>query len=146
MSTSRKFPFRAFYTGKAYLGKYWAFCELEEKIDLGPLTLALMQCSGFWSGAGFVIIFYGSGSGSGSLFQQAKNLIKALLSAVSWLLNDFLSLKTNVNVPTDMISKNLFFVGILEDTVDKSRFRKSSVRMSTSQHMHHEIIRLKKFN
>jgi hypothetical protein len=48
-----------------------------------------------------VIIFYGSGSGSGSFHHQAKKLIQR------WFLlfNDFLSLKTDVNVPTESIKQ-----------------------------------------
>jgi hypothetical protein len=47
-----------------------------------------------------VIYFYGSGSGSDSFHQQAKNWRKSLVFTVLWLLHDFLSLKNDVNVPS----------------------------------------------
>ncbi len=51
--------------------------------------------------------------------QQAKKLIKTLTSAVQWL-NEFLSLKTDINVPTESneqknLDKNLSVIGILEE-------------------------------
>jgi hypothetical protein len=55
-----------------------------------------------------------------------KNLV--FCCSVTALLGDFLSLKTDVNVPTESnkqnkLEKNLFFVSILEVTDEKSRIR-----------------------
>jgi hypothetical protein len=52
----------------------------------------------------------GSGSvsqryGSGSFYPQAKIVRKTLISTVLQLLNDFLSLKNDVNVPSKSIKK-----------------------------------------
>ncbi len=52
-------------------------------------------------GSGSIIQRYGSGSGSGSFYHQAKIVRKPLISTVLWLLHDFLSLKNDdVNVPS----------------------------------------------
>jgi hypothetical protein len=45
-------------------------------------------------------VFGSPGSGSGSLFHQAKIVRKTLIPAVLLLLFDFLSLKIHVNVPS----------------------------------------------
>ncbi len=69
-------------------------------------------------GSGSVIIFYGSGSGS--FHQQAKKVRKTLIFTILRLLFDFLSMKTDVNVPSkSKKQKNLFFVGILSATDEK---------------------------
>ncbi len=67
-------------------------------------------------------------SGSGSVHQETKKLRKPTISSVLWLLNDFLSSKTDVNAPTKskkqksfFFFKNyLFFVGILKATGEKN--------------------------
>ncbi len=51
------------------------------------------------SASGSVRNKYGSGSGSGSFYPQAKIVRKTLISSVLWLLYDFLSLKNDKNVP-----------------------------------------------
>ncbi len=67
------------------------------------------QCCGSGSGSvGYVRILglpdpelsSRSGSGSGSFPLLSKNCRKSLISAVYWLLYNFLSLKTDVNVPS----------------------------------------------
>jgi hypothetical protein len=50
---------------------------------------------------------YGSGSGSRPFHQKAKKSRKTLLSTVVSLLNDLLSLKTDVNVPAESKGKKL---------------------------------------
>ncbi len=51
----------------------------------------------------------GYSSGSGSFHHQAKIVRKTLISTVLWLLNDFLSLKNVVNVPSKCNKqKNIF--------------------------------------
>ncbi len=66
---------------------------------------------------------YGSRSGFGSFYCQAKIVIKnTLIPAVLWLLCDFLSLKNDVNVASKRISKNTFFsVAFLKVTDENSR-------------------------
>jgi hypothetical protein len=51
-------------------------------------------------GSGFISQRFGSGSGSGSFYHQAKIVRKSLVPTALWLLFDFLSLKTDVNVPS----------------------------------------------
>ncbi len=56
------------------------------------------------------------------IFPKQKIFKKTLISTVLWLINDLLSLKTNVNVPTvSNKQKNLSFVGFLKATYEKSR-------------------------
>jgi hypothetical protein len=74
---------------------------------------------------------YGSGSGSRPFHQKAKKSRKTLLSAVVSLLNDLLSLKTDVNVSTVQaknLEKNLFFVGILKPLKKGVRIRNPMYR------------------
>ncbi len=44
------------------------------------------------------ILRYGSGSGSGSFYHQAKIVRKTLIPTVLWLLSEFIYLKNDVNV------------------------------------------------
>ncbi len=71
--------------------------------------IILKQCCGSGSGSVGFICFWVSWIririchyfyGSGSFYQQAKKLGKILISTIFLLLLDFLSLKTNVNVPS----------------------------------------------
>ncbi len=55
---------------------------------------------------------YGSGSGFGSFYHQAKIVRTTLIPTVLWLLFDFLSLKNDVNVPSKS-NKRKFFYSIL---------------------------------
>ncbi len=53
-------------------------------------------------GSGSFIILFGSGSGSGYFHQQAKKVRKNIdfyYFSILWLLSDFLSMKTDANVP-----------------------------------------------
>jgi hypothetical protein len=43
---------------------------------------------------------YGSSSGFGSFYQQAKIVRKTMIPTALWLYLDFLSLKNDVNVPS----------------------------------------------
>ncbi len=58
----------------------------------------------------------GSGSGSGSFYHEARIVRKTLISAVLWLLFDFLSLKNDVKVPSksnmqkNIVKKICFFL------------------------------------
>ncbi len=51
-------------------------------------------------GSGFTSQRYGFGSGSGSLYHQAKVVSKTLIPTVLWLLFNFLSMENDVNVPS----------------------------------------------
>ncbi len=62
----------------------------------------------------------GFGSGSGSFKHQAKIVRKTLISTVLWLLHDFISWKNDVNVPSKVISKNIFCL-LLEDPWQKEQ-------------------------
>ncbi len=56
----------------------------------------------FWPpGSGSVSQRYGSSSGSGSIYHQAKIVGKILIPNVLWLPYDFLSFKTYVNIPSN---------------------------------------------
>ncbi len=65
-------------------------------------------------GSGSVNQIYGSGSGSGSFYHQAKIVRKILISTVLWLVDEFLSLKTDENVPSIRNKKKLIFCWHLE--------------------------------
>ncbi len=70
--------------------------------------------SGSWS----ISTRYGSGSGAGSFYHQAKIVRKTLNPTVLWLLQDFLSLKNDVNVTSKSNNKKTltkFCVAILQD-------------------------------
>jgi hypothetical protein len=61
-----------------------------------------------------------------------------LISTILWLLFDFLSVKTEVNIPSKSSKQknflNSYFVGILSDTVEKSRIRiRTKMHGSTTQ-------------
>ncbi len=100
--------------------RYLIFCGLHERFgDRGRHSTAAIQtldtvlrivfmCSrsiGSVSGRIQIRNYFLSGSGSGSFhsshIQQPKKFRKTLFSTVLWLINDFLSLKTDVNVPTE---------------------------------------------
>jgi hypothetical protein len=87
-------------------------------------------------GSGSVIILFGSGSGSGYFHQQAKKVRKNIdfyYFSILWLLCDFLSMKTEANVPWKS-NKDFLLAGILSATFEKSRIRnpKSVVRIRGS--------------
>jgi hypothetical protein len=52
-----------------------------------------------WSGSGSISQRYGSGSGFGSFYHQAKIVRKTSIPTVLWILHDFLSLENDLNVP-----------------------------------------------
>ncbi len=60
-------------------------------------------------GSGSISQMYGSGSGSGSFYHQAKKGRKTLIPTVLWLLLAFLSLKNDVNVPSKSNKKKNCF-------------------------------------
>jgi hypothetical protein len=71
---------------------------------------------------------YGPGPGSGFFNQQAKKVRKTLIFTILMLLYDFLSIKTDINVPSiskkqKTLEKNIFFVGFLSAIEGKSRIR-----------------------
>ncbi len=82
---------------------------------------------------------YGSGTGSWSFHHYAKISREAFISIVLWLPHDFLSLKTEVNVPSKKYwakprGKNIF-IGILrsfENSRIRTRILKSAVRIRGS--------------
>ncbi len=77
--------------------------------------------------SGYVIIC----NGSGSFHKLANKVRKTLISTIFWLLLDFLSLKTDVNIrygtyrkyQGEHFEKNILFVGILLNTDETSRIR-----------------------
>ncbi len=60
------------------------------------------------SRSGSISLRYGSGSGFGSFYHQAKIIRKTLIPSALWLLFDFLYLKNDVNVPSKSNKKNFF--------------------------------------
>ncbi len=71
-----------------------------------------------------------------SFHQEAKKLLKTLLSTVLWLLDNFLPLNTEINLPTESIIKN-----ILKATEEKSRIRNPEVRILIHIHITKSRIR-----
>ncbi len=61
-------------------------------------------------GSGSISKRYGSGSGTGSFYQQAKIVRKPLIPTVLWLRLDFLSLKNDVNAPSKSNKQKSFFL------------------------------------
>ncbi len=103
------------------------------------VNISIGQCCGSGSAAVWSVRFWASririhykrhrsGSGSGSFYHHAKLVRKPLSPNVLWLINDFLSLKNDVNVvsksnSTKNVEKNLFLVAILKVTEENSRIR-----------------------
>ncbi len=74
-----------------------------------------------------------------SSINREKKVRKTLISTILWLLFDFLSIKTDVKVTVTSnkekkFEKNLFFVGILPATDEKSRIR-SQIRIRKYQNV-----------
>jgi hypothetical protein len=68
---------------------------------------------------------YGSGSESGSFHQQAKKVRKNLTYTTLWLFFDYLSLKTDVNVPSKSkmqkhFEKNKFLLAFCQPLMEKA--------------------------